>query len=37
MGGDFPRWFVIGFLGLLPLQAWLGWWLAWGRRRGKMP
>ncbi|HRN62685.1 MAG TPA: hypothetical protein PLF73_09525 [Luteimonas sp.] len=36
MGGDFPRWFVIGFLGLLPLQAWLGWWLAWGRR-GKMP
>ena len=33
MGDDFPRWFVIGLAGLLPLQAWLGWWLAWGRRR----
>src|SRR5690606_30747648 len=33
MGGDFPRWFVIGFIGLLPLQVWLGWWLAWGHSR----
>ena len=31
MGDDFPRWFVAGFVGLLPLQVWLGWWLAWGR------
>ena len=31
MGGEFPCWFVLGFLGLLPLQVWLGWWLAWGR------
>lgn len=31
MGGEFPRWFVLGFIGLLPLQVWLGWWLAWGR------
>lgn len=28
MGDDFPRWFVIGFIALLPLQVWLGWWLA---------
>lgn len=33
MGADFPRWFVIGFVGSLPLQVWLGWWLAWGRPR----
>ncbi len=31
MGSEFPRWFVFGFIGLLPLQVWLGWWLAWGR------
>ena len=31
MGSEFPRWFVLGFVGLLPLQVWLGWWLAWGR------
>lgn len=35
MGEDFPRWFVIGFIALLPLQVWLGWWLAWGRRARK--
>ena len=35
MGDGFPRWFVLGFVGLLPLQVWLGWWLAWGRRRQK--
>ena len=33
MGADFPRWFTLGFIGLLPLQVWLGWWLAWGRKR----
>ena len=33
VGGDFPRWFVIGILVLLPPQVWLGWWLAWGRKR----
>ena len=33
MGSGFPRWFVFGFVGLLPLQVWLGWWLAWGRTR----
>ncbi|MCR6663998.1 MAG: hypothetical protein NVV60_12825 [Luteimonas sp.] len=33
MWDDFPRWFTIGFIGLLPLQVWLGWWLAWGRSR----
>ncbi len=31
MGSEFPRWFVLGFIGLLPLQVWLGWWLTWGR------
>ncbi len=35
MGADFPRWFLIGILALLPLQVWLGWWLAHGRRRGE--
>jgi hypothetical protein len=30
---DFPRWFSLGCLLSLPLQVWLGWWLAWGRRR----
>lgn len=28
---DFPRWFTLGILVLLPPQVWLGWWLAWGR------
>jgi len=38
MGDEFPRWFVLGFIGLLPLQVWLGWWLAWGSsRRRKAP
>jgi len=35
MWHEFPRWFVIGFIGLLPLQVWLGWWLAWGRLRDR--
>jgi hypothetical protein len=30
---DYPRWFTFGVLLTLPLQVWLGWWLAWGRRR----
>ena len=30
---DFPRWFTLACLLTLPLQVWLGWWLAWGRRR----
>lgn len=30
---DFPRWFSLACLLTLPLQVWLGWWLAWGRRR----
>jgi hypothetical protein len=30
---DFPRWFTLGIVLLSPLQAWLGWWLAWGRQR----
>lgn len=30
---DFPRWFSLGILLLLPAQVWLGWWLAWGRTR----
>ncbi|MBD9480442.1 hypothetical protein [Pseudoxanthomonas sp. PXM02] len=29
----FPRWFSLACLLTLPLQVWLGWWLAWGRRR----
>jgi hypothetical protein len=33
MWDDFPRWFTVGFIALLPVQVWLGWWLAWGRRR----
>lgn len=33
MWDDFPRWFTIGFIGLLPLQVWLGWWLAYGKDR----
>lgn len=28
MWDDFPRWFVVGVVALLPLQVWLGWWLA---------
>ena len=28
---DFPRWFTLVCLLTLPLQVWLGWWLAWGR------
>lgn len=28
---DFPRWFTLACLLTLPLQVWLGWWLAWGR------
>ncbi|MBA3930541.1 MAG: hypothetical protein C0521_13220 [Xanthomonas sp.] len=31
---DFPRWFTLACLLTLPAQVWLGWWLAWGRRRG---
>lgn len=30
---DFPRWFSLACLLTLPLQVWLGWWLAWGRKR----
>ena len=30
---DFPRWFTLACLLTLPVQVWLGWWLAWGRRR----
>jgi len=30
---DFPRWFTLACVLTLPLQVWLGWWLAWGRRR----
>ncbi|MDR7068512.1 putative membrane protein YhdT [Pseudoxanthomonas japonensis] len=30
---DFPRWFTLACLLTLPLQVWLGWWLAWGRKR----
>lgn len=26
--GDYPYWFSLGVLLLLPLQVWLGWWLA---------
>lgn len=33
MWDDYPRWFTTGFIALLPPQVWLGWWLAWGRRR----
>ena len=33
MGNDFPRWFTVGVLAALPLQVWLGWWLAAGRGR----
>lgn len=25
MAGEYPWWFVTGFIGLLPLQVWLGW------------
>jgi hypothetical protein len=35
MWDDFPRWFTVGFIALLPLQVWLGWWLAWGRERSR--
>ncbi|MCW5580523.1 MAG: hypothetical protein KIS72_04205 [Luteimonas sp.] len=37
MGSDFPVWFTVGFVVLLPAQAWLGRWLAWGRRRNSRP
>ncbi len=30
---EFPRWFTLGLLLSPPLQAWLGWRLAGGRRR----
>lgn len=30
---EFPRWFTIGFIALLPPQVWLGWWLAYGKDR----
>lgn len=33
MWHDFPRWFLVGLVVLLPLQVWLGWWLAHGRKR----
>lgn len=32
---DFPRWFTLGILVLLPPQVWLGWWLAGGRLRDR--
>ena len=35
MWNEFPRWFTIGLLALLPLQVWLGWWLAWGRKAAR--
>ena len=28
---DFPRWFTLACVLTLPLQVWLGWWLAFGR------
>lgn len=31
MWDDFPPWFSLGVLVVLPPQVWLGWWLAWGR------
>ena len=30
---DFPRWFTLACVLTLPLQVWLGWWLAGGRKR----
>ena len=35
MWNDWPRWFLLGVLMLLPLQVWLGWWLAHGRTRAR--